>query len=67
MTLQHLNFFGATGASDEFVLGGCIAHVYAIEIKRLARIAERDGEYATLSGVVSKPRPKSLGTPLAFK
>ena len=63
MTLEHLDFLGATDASDEYGLGGCIASVSRSEIKRFACIAERDWEYATLDNVVSKPRGRLLGTP----
>ena len=33
------------------------------ELTRLAGIAERDGEYTTISGIEAKPRTRSLGTP----
>ena len=63
MRLPHLDFIGATDASGEFGLGGCTARVPHSTLSRLAKSAERDGEYATLSDVVDKPRSRSLGTP----
>ena len=63
MTLEHLDFLGATDASDEYGLGGCTASASKSDIQRFARIAEREGGDATLDNVVSKPRGRSLGTP----
>ena len=63
MRLRHLDFIAATDASGEFGLGGCTALVSCSTLSRLAKAAERDGEYVTLSDVTDKPRSRSLGTP----
>ena len=61
MALPHLPFVAATDASSD--LGGCTASLPPDAISELARVAERDGEYVVLNGVVDKPRGKTLGTP----
>ena len=49
MRAPHLNFIGATDASSEFGLGGCIARLDHAQLRSIGRLAERDGEYVTLS------------------
>ena len=63
MRLPHLMLLGATDASSEIGLGGCMSPVDAATITNLAKAAERDGQYVTLEGIESKPRGRSLGTP----
>ena len=62
MNLGHLPFVAATDASSEFGLGGCTAPRSLASMSTLASLAERDGTYVTLQGVLDKPRTRSLGT-----
>ena len=66
MKLEHLDFAGATDASSEFGLGGCIAKAAKSTLSGLLAASERDGCYVTLDGIVSKPRSRSLGIPHLF-
>ena len=63
MNLNHLPFIAATDASSEYGLGGCTAQRTLASMSSLAALAERDGTYVTLQGVLDKPRIRSLGTP----
>ena len=64
MALPHLPFVAATDASSEFGIGGCVASMDCNAVSDVARFAERNGAYVTMSGVEDKPRTRSLGTPL---
>ena len=63
MSVGHLPFIAATDASSEYGLGGCTAPRTLSSMSSLASLAERDGTYVTLQGVIDKPRTRSLGTP----
>ena len=60
MSVGHLPFIAATDASSEYGLGGCTAPRTLSSMSSLASLAERDGTYFTLQGVIDKPRTTAL-------